>query len=73
VKFARWYFKDTYADILTNENEIFEHWRDFCIETGIPNYRDCMFVACNLESVVPSERQMNQMTFRLADIRKFIR
>jgi hypothetical protein len=70
VKFARWYFKDIHADIVTTETEIFEHWQDFCMETGIPNHRDCLFVACNLQMVVPSERKMNQLTFRLADILK---
>ncbi|HIB94597.1 MAG TPA: hypothetical protein EYO60_09995 [Candidatus Lambdaproteobacteria bacterium] len=74
VKFARWYFKDrSHTDILVNENELYLHWCDFCEETGIPNRRDCMFLASNFETVLPCSRGPEGYLITSSDIKKFIR
>jgi len=74
VKFARWYFKDrSHRDIHVNENELYLHWCDFCEETGIPNRRDCMFLASNFETVLPCYRGPEGYLITSSDIKKFIR
>ena len=75
VKFARWFFKDRTpgTDILITENELYIYWCEFCIETGIPNRRDCMFLASNFETVLPCSRGPDGYLITSSDIEKFIR
>ena len=73
VKFARWFFKIRGAqDIEITETELYCYWTDFCVETGVPNKRDCMFLASSLESVLPCTRNHDRYSFKGPDIQKFI-
>ena len=73
VKFARWFFKlRGYSDIVITETEIYSYWCEFCNETGIPNKRDCMFVASSFENVLPCTRMDDSYSFYRVEIQQFI-
>ena len=73
IKFARWLFKLRGTnDITVDETQLYMYWCDFCIETGIPNKRDMMFVASSFETVLPCTRKDNYYFISSVEIQKFL-
>ena len=74
LKFARWFFKLRGTDdLLISETELYSYWSDFCLETGIPNKRDCMFLMSALQSVLPCTKNNDKYFFASGEIQKAIR